>query len=65
MADEIPNANVIRLSKDGDRWAALIGPDPQRGLLGFGSHPHEATHNLLLKCYRLGWCWDETWAPKA
>lgn len=64
MADEIRNANVIRLTRDGDRWCALIGPDLATGVAGFGFGPIGALFELLLKLARRGWPFDETWTAK-
>jgi hypothetical protein len=64
VADEILNANVIRVTKDGDKWCALIGPDPQRGVMGFGTTPVSALWRLLARLGEHGWCWDETWRPR-
>ena len=63
MADEILHANIIRVTKDGPRWCALIGPDPQRGLVAFGSTPALALERLALECDIRGWVFDETWKP--
>lgn len=35
-------ADNIQVSKDGDKWCALIGPDLQTGIAGFGDTPSEA-----------------------
>jgi len=36
----------IRVSKDGDQWCALVGPDLQEGVAGFGRTPAEAVIEL-------------------
>ena len=64
MADEIPNANVIRVMKDGPRWCALIGPDPQRGLVEFADTPQMAVWVLMVRAKASGWVFDETWKPR-
>lgn len=64
MADEIQDANVVRIARDGDRWLALIGPDPQQGLIGSGRTAAEALRDLAERCYLLGWCFDESWRPR-
>ena len=64
MADEIPNANVIRLVKDGNRWCALIGPDPQQGLMGTGPDPLLALYMLISHPSISTWQFDDTWRPK-
>lgn len=38
---------LITLSKDGDKWCALIGENLQEGFSGFGDTPREATNNLI------------------
>lgn len=63
MADEIQNANVIRITRDGDRWLAVIGPDPQRGLVGSGPNPASALLALVGRCIAFRWPFDETWQP--
>jgi hypothetical protein len=63
VADEIDNANVVRLVKDGDRWCALIGPDPQRGLMGTGLNPVSALVNLTVRCAKKRWPFDDSWKP--
>ena len=37
----------IRISLDGDKWSALIGENPQVGVIGFGDSPLDALFNLL------------------
>lgn len=61
MADEIRNANVIRLSRDGDRWCALVGPDLQVGRAGFGITALSALLALTMDLARHGWPFDDTW----
>lgn len=63
MADEIKNANVVRLVKDGNRWLALIGPDPQTGLMGSGVNPAGALVDLAVRCAIAHWPFDATWTP--
>jgi hypothetical protein len=63
MADEIPNQNVIRVSRDGLLWAALIGPDLAQGLCGFGMTPTLAILGLASRMARSGWILDESWKP--
>ena len=64
MADEVPGSNTIRVTRDGSRWCALIGPDPQRGLAAFGDHPFQAVERLLRRCHLAGWVWDESWRER-
>lgn len=33
---------VVSISKDGDKWCALLGEDIQSGITGFGETPEEA-----------------------
>lgn len=63
MADEVCNANVVRITRDGDRWVALIGPDPQLGLMAHGPNPVSALLSLAIEAARLGWPFDPTWTP--
>ena len=37
----------IRIFPDGDMWCALIGPDLQEGVAGFGTTPEQALHTLI------------------
>jgi len=41
------NPGEIRLFPDGDVWCALIGPDLQEGVAGFGATPEKALHTLI------------------
>lgn len=63
MADEVRNANVVRIGQDGNAWYALIGPDPQSGLMGTGASPEAALWNLCDRVLRLGWVFDPSWQP--
>lgn len=63
MADEIPNANVVRLALDGNRWCAVIGPDAQSGVMACGLNPESAIVALAVACVRRGWQFDPTWRP--
>lgn len=65
MADEIRNANVIRVQRDGPRWCALIGPDLQRGVAAFGRNPVSALWGLVYRLARCGWCFDDSWREPA
>lgn len=38
---------IITLSKDGNKWCALIGENLQEGFAGFGEAPKEALNNLM------------------
>lgn len=61
MADEVRNANVVRVFRDGARWCALIGPDLQSGLAWFSDTPETALVGLSLMLALGGWHFDETW----
>jgi len=37
---------IIEISLDGDLWCALVGPNIQAGIAGFGDSPLEALENL-------------------
>lgn len=64
MGDVIHNANVIRVSRDGRGWCALIGPDAQQGVLGCGPNPVSALFNLVWKLARYGWPFDASWSER-
>lgn len=36
----------VFIAKDGDQWCALVGPNLQEGVAGFGKTIHEALYNL-------------------
>jgi len=38
---------MINLHKDGNRWCALLGPDLQAGVSGWGCSPKDALDELL------------------
>lgn len=40
-------SDEIRIFPDGDMWCALIGPDLQEGVAGFGTTPEKALHTLI------------------
>lgn len=40
---------TVKLFKDGDQWCALIGPDPQAGVAGFGDTEAEAIRDLAFE----------------
>lgn len=63
MADEIKYQNVVRVIRDGRRWHALIGPDPQLGLLGTGPSPRRALLDLSGRMVDSGWVLDESYRP--
>ena len=37
----------IELSRDGDQYSALVGPNIQEGFFGHGDTPNEAIRNLV------------------
>jgi hypothetical protein len=64
VADEIDNANVIRLTRDdAGLWTAAIGPDDGRGRTALGPKPIDALVNLALALQWCGWVFDPTWRP--
>lgn len=36
----------VSIAKDGNQWCALLGPDLQKGVGGFGNTPSEALIDL-------------------
>ena len=40
-------SDEIRIFPDGNMWCALIGPDLQEGVAGFGTTPEQALHTLI------------------
>lgn len=63
MADEIRDANVIRVHHNGYRWYAEVGPKGL-GLVADGRTAAVALASLAVKCGSLGWCFDPTWKPR-
>lgn len=45
---EMAGANGFRLYPDGSMWCALLGPDLQDGVCGFGATPYEAVVKFLV-----------------
>lgn len=64
MADEIAKANVIRVTREGRGWCALIGPDAQVGVVGTGPSAISALFNLVWQLAKNGWCWDASWRER-
>jgi len=43
---------VVSIHLDGDQWGAVVGPDPIRGVAGFGSTVNEAMVELTKEMER-------------
>lgn len=59
----IPLANLVRVHRDGPRWLALVGEDPQRGMLGAGPSPGAALAALAAKL--VAWGFDPAAAAES
>ena len=55
-------SNEVRLSTDGKEICAMIGPDPVRGIAGFGASVHDALRDLADQLVRCG-VWIEVTDP--
>src|SRR4051812_32804569 len=71
VADEIQDANVIRIWRelddegkpfDPDRWVARVGPEGQ-GKQAPGANPIEAAIALVSLCHNERWPFDLGWQP--
>lgn len=56
--------NTVRIGRDGNQFYALLGPNLQDGLAGFGTTPAAALWQLADRVLRLGWTFDPE-KPKA
>ena len=65
MADEIENANVIRIWHDDavGLWRARIGPDGDAGIAFEASRPIEVICGLATVLQWYGWPFDPSWRP--
>ncbi len=64
MGDEIKNANVIRIVKDGNSWICWIGPDFATGISATARTPAAAVYALADRISWDGWVFDPSWRPR-
>jgi hypothetical protein len=50
-----PTPATVRIFEDGDKWCALLGPDLQEGIGGFGATPTAALRDLARRMDAEGW----------
>ena len=48
---------VIKIHLDGNQWGAIVGPDPIKGVAGFGLSANEAMAELVkqMEYYHRNW----------
>jgi hypothetical protein len=49
MENELKLGDMVRLTKDGNMWCALIGDDLQTGIAGFADNPIQALLELSVE----------------
>jgi hypothetical protein len=54
---------VVKVHLDGNVWGAVVGPDPIRGVAGFGSTVNAAMADLVIEMARYHRNWEEFAEP--
>jgi hypothetical protein len=50
---------VVKVHLDGNQWGVVVGPDPIKGVAGFGSTVNEAMADLVIQMEHYHRNWEE------